>query len=101
MERQTMTTDETRARIRQQAADLRAEIEAREQRQREAQAIPPAYLSHSAGQWRVIVQGLPICADKRTAAEATAATTAHSVKLAPVYWDGDTATWKPCEGVTA
>jgi hypothetical protein len=46
------------------------------------------------------VQGLPICADKRTAAEAAAATTAHSVRLAPVYWDGDTATWKPCEGVT-
>ena len=96
-----MTTEETRTKLKQQAADLRAEIEAREQRQREAQAIPPAYLSHSAGFWRVIVQGLPICADKRTAAEATAATTAHNVKLAPVYWDGDSATWKPCEGVTA
>lgn len=95
-----MTTDETRARIRQQAADLRAEIEAREQRQREAQAIPPAYLSHSAGRWRVIAQGLPLCNDKATAAEATAATTAHSVKLAPVYWDGDSATWKPREGLT-
>ena len=96
-----MTTEETRAKIRQQAADLRAEIEAREQRQREAQAIPPAYLSHSAGQWRVIVQGLPICSDKATAAEATAAAAAQRVKLAPVFWDGDTATWKPCEGVTA
>jgi hypothetical protein len=95
-----MTTDETRARIRQQADELRREIEAREQRQREAQAIPPAYLSHSAGRWRVIAQGLPLCNDKATAAEATAATTAHSVKLAPVYWDGDSATWKPCEGVT-
>ena len=96
-----MTTEQTRAKIKQQAADLRAEIEAREQRQREAQAIPPAYLSHSAGFWRVIVQGLPICADKRTAAEAMTATTAHNVKLSPVYWDGDSATWKPREKVTA
>jgi anti-sigma-K factor RskA len=101
MKAPAMTTEETRARIKQQAADLRAEIEAREQRRREAEATPPAYLSHSAGFWRVIVQGLPICADKRTAAEATAATTAYSVKLAPVFWDGDSATWKPCEGVTA
>jgi hypothetical protein len=96
-----MTTDETRARIRQQADDLRREIEAREQRQREAQAIPPAYLSHSAGRWRVIVQGMPICSDKATAAEATAATTAHSVKLAPVYWDGDRAQWIPMQEATA
>lgn len=95
-----MTTEETRAKLRQQAAEMRAEIEAREQRRREAEATPPAYLSHSAGQWRVIVQGLPICADKRTAAEAAAATTAYSVKLAPVFWDGDSATWKPCEEVT-
>jgi hypothetical protein len=95
-----MTTEETRAKIKQQAADLRAEIEAREQRRREAEATPPAYLSHSAGQWRVIVQGLPICADKRTAAEATATAHAQRVKLAPVFWDGDTGTWKPCEEVT-
>ena len=96
-----MTTEETRAKLRQQAAEMRAEIEAREQRRREVEATPPAYLSHSAGQWRVIVQGLPICADKRTATEATAAAHAQRVKLAPVYWDGDSATWKPCEGVTA
>ena len=96
-----MTTEETRARIKQQAAALRAEIEAREQRRREAEATPPAYLSHSAGFWRVIAQGLPLCADKATAAEATAAATAQRVKLAPVYWDGDSATWQPIEGVTA
>jgi hypothetical protein len=88
-----MTTDETRARIRQQAADLRAEIEAREQRQREAQAIPPAYLSHSAGQWRVIVQGLPICADKKTSIEAVRAAEHLKVKIAPVCWNGDRAEW--------
>lgn len=96
-----MTAEEARARIKQQAAQLRADIEAREQRRQEAEATPPAYLSHSAGFWRVIVQGLPLCNDKRTAAEAMTATTAHSVKLAPVFWDGDSATWKPCEGVTA
>lgn len=92
-----MTTEETRAKLRQQAADLRAEIEAREQRRREAEATPPAYLSHSAGKWRVIVQGLPLCADKATAAEATAAAQTQKVKLAPVYWDGDSATWKSIE----
>ena len=96
-----MTTEETRARIKQQAAELRAEIEAREQRRREAEATPPAYLSRSEGKYRVIAQGLPLCADKATAAEATAAATAQRVKLAPVYWDGDSAEWKPIEGVTA
>ena len=95
-----MTTEETRAKIKQQAAELRAEIEAREQRRREAEATPPAYLSRSEGKYRVIAQGLPLCADKATAAEATAAATAQRVKLAPVFWDGDSATWKPCEGVT-
>ena len=84
-----MTTEETRARIKQQAAELRAEIEAREQRRREAEATPPAYLSHSAGYWRVIVQGLPICADKRTEAEATAAAHAQRGKLAAQNLDHD------------
>jgi hypothetical protein len=96
-----MTTEETRAKIRQQAADLRRDIEAKEQRRREAEATPPAYLSRSEGKYRVIAQGLPLCADKATAAEATAAATAQRVKLAPVYWDGDSAEWKPIEGVTA
>jgi hypothetical protein len=96
-----MTTEETRARIRQQANDLRREIEAKEQRRRESEAMPPAYLSTSAGRWRVIVQGMPICSDKATAAEATAATTAHSVKLAPVYWDGDQAQWIPMQEAAA
>jgi DNA-binding protein H-NS len=95
-----MTTEETRAKIRQQAAEMRREIEDREQRRRAAEATPPAYLSHSEGKFRVIVQGMPLCSDKATAAEATAAAHAQRVKLAPVYWDGDTATWKPCEGVT-
>lgn len=95
-----MTTEETRAKLRQQAAEMRAEIEAREQRRREAEATPPAYLSRSAGYWRVIANGMPLCADKTTAAEATAAATAQRVKLAPVYWDGDAAEWKPIEGVT-
>lgn len=96
-----MTTEETRAKLKQQAAEMRAEIEAREQRRREAEATPPAYLSHSAGYWRVIANGMPICADKATATEATAAAAAQRVKLAPVYWDGDSATWQPIEGVTA
>ena len=95
-----MTTEETRAKIKQQAAEMRAEIEAREQRRRAAEATPPAYLSRSEGKYRVIAQGLPLCADKQTAAEATAAATAQRVKLAPVYWDGDAAEWKPIEGVT-
>ena len=96
-----MTTEETRAKIKQQAAELRAEIEAREQRRREAEATPPAYLSRSEGKYRVIAQGLPLCADKATAAEATAAAHAQRVKLAPVYWDGDSAAWKPIEGEAA
>jgi hypothetical protein len=95
-----MTTEETRAKIRQQAADLRREIEAKEEHRRIVEATPPAYLSRSEGKFRVIAQGMPLCSDKATAAEATAAATAQRVKLAPVYWDGDTATWKPCEGVT-
>lgn len=96
-----MTTEETRAKIKQQAAEMRAEIEAREQRRRAAEATPPAYLSRSEGKFRVIAQGMPLCSDKATATEATAAATAQRVKLAPVYWDGDSATWKPIEGVTA
>ena len=96
-----MTTEQTRAKIKQQAAEMRREIEAREQRRRAAEATPPAYLSRSEGRYRVILQGLPLCADKATEAEATAAAHAQRVKLAPVYWDGDSATWKPCEGLTA
>lgn len=97
-----MTTEEARARIKQQAAEMRRDIEAKEQRRREAEAMPPAYLSRSEGKYRVIAQGLPLCADKATAAEAeAAAATAYNVKLAPVFWDGDTGEWKPIEGVTA
>jgi ribosome-interacting GTPase 1 len=96
-----MNAEQARERLKQQAAELRREIEAKEQRRRESEAMPPAYLSHSAGRWRVIVQGMPICSDKATAAEATAATTAHSVKLAPVYWDGDRAQWIPMQEAAA
>lgn len=48
-----------------------------------------AYLSYSNNKWRVIYQGLPLCADKATRTEAEAAAKQMKVKLSDTYWNGD------------
>jgi hypothetical protein len=88
-----MTTDQARARLREQAAELRQQIEAREARRAIERETPPAYLSTSEGRWRVISQGLPVCADKKTPAEALTAAKHQRVIVAPVAWNGDRAEW--------
>jgi hypothetical protein len=88
-----MTTEETRARIKEQAAELRQQVEAREARREKEEATPPAYLSTSEGRWRVISHGLPLCADKATPAEALTAAQNLRVIVAPVAWNGDRAEW--------
>lgn len=55
---------------------------------------PDCYLSMSNGMWRVIVRGVPICADKQTMAEALAA--AAQMRIQPhitKMWDGDKGEW--------
>lgn len=94
-----MTPEQARARLREQAAELRQQIEAREARRAKEQATPPAYLSTSAGLWRVISQGLPICADKKTSIEAIRAAEHLKVKIAPVAWNGDRAEWVSIETI--
>jgi hypothetical protein len=88
-----MTTDQARARLREQAAELRQQVEAREARRAIERETPPAYLSTSEGHWRVISQGLPVCADKKTPAEALTAAQNLRVIVAPVAWNGDRAQW--------
>jgi predicted amidohydrolase len=88
-----MTTDQARARLRKQAAELRQQVEAREARRAIERETPPAYLSTSEGHWRVISQGMPICADKATPAEALTAAQNLRVIVAPVAWNGDRAEW--------
>ena len=88
-----MTTEETRARIREQANELRRQVNEREARREKEEATPPAYLSISEGRYRVISQGMPICADKDTPAEALTAAKHQRVILAPVAWNGDRAEW--------
>jgi len=88
-----MTTEETRARIKEQANELRQQVEAREARRQKEEATPPAFLSISEGRYRVISQGLPICADKPTPAEALTAAKHQRVIVAPVAWNGDRAEW--------
>ena len=88
-----MTTEETRARIKEQANELRQQVEAREARREKEEATPPAYLSISEGRYRVISQGMPICSDKKTPAEALTAAQHLRVSVAPVAWNGDRAQW--------
>jgi predicted amidohydrolase len=88
-----MTTEETRARIKEQANELRQQVEAREARRQKEEATPPAFLSISEGRYRVISQGMPICADKPTPAEALTAAKHQRVIVAPVAWNGDRAQW--------
>jgi hypothetical protein len=88
-----MTTEETRARIKEQANELRRQVNEREARRAIERETPPAYLSISEGRYRVISQGLPICADKPTPAEALTAAKHQRVIVAPVAWNGDRAEW--------
>lgn len=58
---------------------------------------PRCYLSTSQGRWTVVYQGMPLCADKQTRAEAEAA--ARQMKAAPAaIWNGDTGQFQPLEG---
>jgi hypothetical protein len=88
-----MTTEETRARIKEQANELRRQVNEREARREKEEATPPAYLSISEGRYRVISQGMPICADKATPADALTAAQSLRVIVAPVAWNGDRAEW--------
>ena len=88
-----MTTEETRARIKEQANELRRQVNEREARREKEEATPPAYLSISEGRYRVISQGMPVCADKATPAEALTAAQNLRVIVAPVAWNGDRAQW--------
>jgi hypothetical protein len=55
--------------------------------------IPSVYLSTSEGRWRVIYQGLPVCADKKTPTEALAAAKHQRVIVASIAWNGDRGEW--------
>lgn len=56
---------------------------------------PLVYLSSSEGKFRVIEGGMPISADKPTAAEALAAAAYFGLKVsAELYWDGDAGEWR-------
>ena len=50
-------------------------------------------LSTSEGRWRVLVDGVPICADKNAPAAALAAARQMRVKLLPTAWNGDRGEW--------
>lgn len=52
-----------------------------------------AYLSVSEGKYRVICQGVPISADKDTAAAALAVAKQFRIKLSERMWDGDASVW--------
>ena len=54
---------------------------------------PPVYLSVSEGRFRVIERGMPISADKKTAAEALAVAAQFGLKVSDQIWDGDKGRW--------
>lgn len=54
---------------------------------------PQTYLSISENAYRIIHQGMPLCADKRTAAEAMAVARFYKCNLPDVAWNGDRAEW--------
>jgi hypothetical protein len=53
------------------------------------------YLSFSGNKWRVIYQGLPLCADKATRTEAEQIAAQMKVKLSAEFWDGDKGDYFP------
>jgi len=54
---------------------------------------PKCYLSTSHGQWRVILQEMPLCADT-TKENAIKCAQTFKVDLAAVYWDGEAGDFK-------
>jgi nucleoid-associated protein YgaU len=96
-----MTAEQARARLREQAAELREQAEARAARLHREAASPPAYLYTAAGQWRVIVAGIPMAADRPTAEAARAAAERLGAIIAPHYWDSDRQQWHTIERETA
>lgn len=59
---------------------------------------PKVYLSASEGKYRVIQGGVPISADKRTAAEALAVADHFRLKVSDKMWDGDAGRWRSLRG---
>ena len=57
---------------------------------------PRAYLSHSRGQWRVILDEMPLCADT-TKANAEACARTLRVTLSPNYWHGEAGEFMPLD----
>ena len=96
-----MTAEQARARLREQAAELRQQVEERAARQQREAASPPAYLYTAAGQWRVIVAGIPMAADRPTAEAARAAAERLGAVIAPHFWNSDTQQWQTIEEVAA
>jgi len=60
------------------------------------QPTPRAYLSHSRGQWRVILDEMPLCADT-TRAQAEACARTFRVTLSPNYWHGEAGEFMPLD----
>jgi 5-formyltetrahydrofolate cyclo-ligase len=96
-----MTAEQARARLREQAAELRQQVEERAARQQREAASPPAYLYTAAGQWRVVVAGIPMAADRPTAEAARAAAERLGAVIAPHFWNSDTQQWQTIEEVAA
>ena len=88
-----MTAEQARARLKEQAAELRAMVEAKDRQRERERTNPPAYLMTIEGQWRVIVQGIPLTADKPTPAAAIAAAERLGAIIAPVAWNADRQQW--------
>ena len=88
-----MTAEQARARLKEQAAELRRMVEERERQREQERTNPPAYLMTTAGQWRVIVQGIPLTADKPSQANARAAAERLGAVIAPVAWNADRQQW--------
>jgi 5-formyltetrahydrofolate cyclo-ligase len=95
-----MTADQARARLREQADELRRMVEAKDRQREQERTNPPAYLMTTAGQWRVIVQGIPLTADKPTQDNARAAAERLGAVIAPHYWDADRQQWHTIEELT-
>jgi len=51
--------------------------------------MPPVFLSGARDSWTIIVQGLPICDTKKTAAEALEVAKLFKVQPHSSYWDID------------
>ena len=95
-----MTAEQARARLKEQADQLRRMVEAKDRQRERERANPPAYLMTIDGQWRAIVQGIPLTADKPSQANARAAAERLGAVIAPHYWDADRQQWHTIEELT-